>query len=95
MKHVAQSCSSNLRVESALAAFKCCSLYYTAVKLVIEAVAKSQVRLLPESALLNVSAPNDYKTVPGKTAVAVYAVTVLPLFATIPLWDSDILCWSL
>lgn len=63
--------------------------------MVIEAVAQSQIRLLPESALLNVSAPNDCETVPGKTAVEVYAVTVLPLFATVPLWDSDILCSSL
>lgn len=63
--------------------------------MVIEAVAQSQIRLLPESALLNVSASNDCETVPGKPAVAVYAVTVLPLFATVPLWDSDILCCSL
>lgn len=47
--------------------------------MVIEAVAQSQIRLLPESALLNVSAPNDCETVPGKPAVAVESVTVLPL----------------
>lgn len=60
----------------------------------IEAVAKSQMRLLPASALLNVSAPNDYKTGLGKTAVAVYTISVLPLFAAVPRWDSDTLCWS-
>lgn len=56
--------------------------------MVLEAVAKSQIRLLPEGALLNLSASNDYQTLPGKAALAVDVVTVPP-FAAVPLWHSD------
>lgn len=63
--------------------------------MVLEAVAKSQIRPLPESALLHMSASNDYQTLPGKMALALDVVTVLRLFAAFPLWHSDTLCWSL